>query len=140
MIGHRIIFAFIALFLFLVITISTAPILDRTLVTEIVFNLTTNETVTTTTEPINYDNESESNETSIEQDMNMTTFRYTRTTTSIPETVTSGFLVGNFSEVSVSIDDLIKINDSFLSTSEDEVPATPIESPESVKLNTTRYI
>ncbi|CAF0986481.1 unnamed protein product [Adineta steineri] len=131
MIGHRIIFAFIALFLFLVITISTAPILDRTLVTEIVFNLTTNETITTT-EPINYDNESESNETSIEQDMNMTT--------SIPETVTSGFLVGNFSEVSVSIDDLIKINDSFLSTSEDEVPATPIESPESVKLNTTRYI
>ncbi|CAF1522428.1 unnamed protein product, partial [Adineta steineri] len=120
------------------ITISTAPILDRTLVTEIVFNLTTNETVTTT-EPINYDNESESNETSIEQDMNMTTFRYTRTTTSIPETVTSGFLVGNFSEVSESIDDLIKINDSFLSTSEDEVPATPIESPESVKLNTTHY-
>ncbi|CAF0994913.1 unnamed protein product [Adineta steineri] len=131
MIGHRIIFAFIALFLFLVITISTAPILDRTLVTEIVFNLTTNETVTTA-EPINYDNESESNETSIEEDMNMTT--------AIPETVTSGFLVGNFSEVFVSIDDLIKINDSFLSTSEDEVPATPIESPESVKLNTTRYI
>ncbi|CAF1011158.1 unnamed protein product [Adineta steineri] len=131
MIGHRIIFAFIALFLFLVITISTAPILDRTLVTEIVFNLTTNETVTTA-EPINYDNESESNETSIEEDMNMTT--------AIPETVTSGFLVGNFSEVSESIDDLIKINDSFLSTSEDEVPATPIESPESVKLNTTRYI
>jgi len=73
MIGSRVMFGFIPLFLFLVITISTAPIPDNQLVPTKLVEQTTNETITTT-ESVNYeDDSSEPDEILDEQDIESTT-------------------------------------------------------------------
>jgi hypothetical protein len=155
MIGNQVIFVVIPLFLTLITTISTAPIL---------INRLSNETITTT-EPIAYDNSKESDETLEEQGIYSTTMIYNEETTLIPEIVTSGHLfvdvtdgimdidLDNFIKTTtpspeivtsgllfadatdgymvIDLDNLIKTTSRFPPENEGELPSTPTtESPE----------
>jgi hypothetical protein len=137
MIGNRVMSGFILLFLTLIITISMAPIPDNQLVSIKLEEQSTNETITTT-EPVVYDdNSSESNETSDEQDIESTIVEYKEEIKIIPEVITNGLLVVNNTEVSVDIDEIIKITDRLFSENQAELPSTPTtESPESSQSNT----
>jgi len=120
MIGNRVMFGCILLFLTLVITISTAPIYDIKLE-----EVSTDQTITTT-EPITYDNDSsESNEQDIE-------------TTTIPEVVvTNSLLFNDTTELVIDIDEIIKMTDRLFSEHQDELPSTPTtENPEPSQTNT----
>ncbi len=116
MIGNRVIFGCILLFLTLVIIISTAPIHDIKL----------EEDVITTTEPIAYENDSIESD---EREIQSTTVEYkedtTTTTTTIPEVVTNNLLFTEPTELDIDIDEIIKMTDRIFSENQDELPSTP---------------
>lgn len=117
MIGNRVIFGCILLFLTLVIIISTAPIHDIKL----------EEDVITTTEPIAYENDSIESD---EREIQSTTVEYkedttTTTTTTIPEVVTNNLLFTEPAELDIDIDEIIKMTDRIFSENQDELPSTP---------------
>jgi hypothetical protein len=126
MIGNRVMFGFVLLFLTLVINISTAPILDKQLVEE-----STNQTITTTESFTYEDNSSESNETSSEKIIESTTVEYKEETTIAPEVTTNDLLFVDTTEVYLDIDEILKITDRLFSENQDELPSTPTtESPD----------
>jgi hypothetical protein len=113
MIGNRVIFGCILLFLTLVIIISTAPIHDIKL----------EEDVITTTEPIAYENDSIESD---EREIQSTTVEYKEdTTTTIPEVVTNNLLFTEPAELDIDIDEIIKMTDRIFSENQDELPSTP---------------
>jgi c-di-AMP phosphodiesterase-like protein len=122
MIGNRVIFVLIPLFLILVTTISTAPI---------IVNQFTNETMTTTELAFYEDDTKETIEKSDEQETESTTVEYKEDTTPIPEIVTSDLLFADATEETINLDEIIKTSTHVSPDNEGELPATPTtESPE----------
>jgi hypothetical protein len=130
MIGHRVIFSFLPLFLTLVVTISTAPILDIQLVTTKLGESLAYETVPTT-ESTTYDDDNDDSKDSDEEDIQSTTVENSEETTSISELVSNGQLSADATDIPLDIDEILKLTDRILSENQDELPSTPTtESPE----------
>lgn len=128
MIGNRVIFAFLPLFLTLVITVSTAPVFDVQLLPAILGEVFGNGTVATT-ESVTYDDDD--SKESDEEDLPTTTVEHHEETTTVPEVVTDGLLYADSTGLSLNIDEILELTDRLLSQNHDELPSTPTtESPE----------
>jgi hypothetical protein len=119
MIGYRMMFCCLPLFLTLVVIVSTAPILDFHLVATQLSEAWGNETLPTT-ELTTYDDDDSKDST--DEDIQSTTLENSEETSTDFQLAT---------DVPLDIDEILKLTERIFSVNVDELPSTPTtESPE----------
>ena len=114
-IGNRVIFAFLPLFLALLVTVSAAPIFDIQLLPTNVGEVLLNETSAATTESMTYDDndddddDDDSND-SDDEDNQSTTIDYHEETTNTQELITDGHLFIGITDMPLNIDEILQLS------------------------------